>query len=214
MGALFAIGLSVIEEGFMRMKVQLATVAGAVALLCGSAMAQVSNQSGPTLSGPPEDISAAVIANNELATGLGTIQIHISHWSTDADRTRLLTALRESGHQALLKELQNMPAVGTIRTPNSVGYDLHYARQSRVGDGRRIAIATDRPIQAWEATAQPRSIDYPFTIIQMQLDNNGKGTGTMSYATKVVANDDIIELEDLASTPFRLTSIEAKPSKK
>ena len=198
----------------MRMKVQLAVIAAAIALLGGGAAAQTSNQSGPTLSGPPEDISAAVIANNEMATGMGTIQIHVNRWSTDADRTQLLTALRESGPQGLLKALQKMPAVGTIRTPNSIGYDLHYARQSRMGDGRRIAIATDRPIEAWEATAQPRSIDYPFTIIQMQLGNNGKGTGTMSYATKVVANDDIIELEDLASTPFRLTNIEAKPSQK
>ena len=68
--------------------------------------------------------------------------------------------------------------------------------------------------QHWEATNQPRTIDYPFTIIQMQLDQNGKGTGTMSYATKVEANDDVILLEDYASTPFRLTNIEAKKSGK
>jgi hypothetical protein len=48
----------------------------------------------------------------------------------------------------------------------------------------------------------------------MQLDSQGKGTGTMSYATKIVANDDMIELEDLASAPFRLTNIEAKKRKK
>jgi hypothetical protein len=48
----------------------------------------------------------------------------------------------------------------------------------------------------------------------MQLDKSGKGTGTMSYATKIVANDDVIELEDFASSPFKLTSIEAKPRKK
>jgi hypothetical protein len=47
----------------------------------------------------------------------------------------------------------------------------------------------------------------------MQLDSTGKGTGTMSYATKIVANDNIIEIEDFASSPFRLTNIEAKKSK-
>lgn len=165
-------------------------------------------------SGGPEDISAAVIANNELGSGIGTVQIHITRWSTDADRTRLLTVLRESGPQALLKELQNMPSVGTIRTPNSVGYDLHYARQAPVGDGRRIVIATDRPVGFIEATNQGRTLDYPFTLIQMQLDKSGKGTGSMSYATKIVANDDIIELEDIASSPFKLTNVEAKPARK
>ena len=164
--------------------------------------------------GGPEDITAAVIANNELGSGIGTVQIHIRRWSTDADRTRLLTVLRESGPQALLKELQKMPSVGTIRTPNSVGYDLHYARQAPVGDGRRIVIATDRPVGFIEATNQGRTLDYPFTLIQMQLDNSGKGTGSMSYATKIVANDDMIELEDIASSPFKLTNIEAKPARR
>jgi hypothetical protein len=179
-----------------------------IALLVGSiAIAQQQT-------GGPEDISAAVIANNELASGIGTVQIRISRWSTDADRTRLLTVLRESGPQALLKELQKMPSVGTIRTPNSVGYDLHYARQSPVGDGRRIVIATDRPIGFFEATNQGRTLDYPFTLIQMQLDKSGRGTGTMSYATKIVANDDMIELEDIASSPFKLTNVEAKPARR
>lgn len=166
------------------------------------------------LSPDPEDITAAVIANNELGSGLGTVQIRINRWSTDDDRTRLITVLRESGPQALLKQLQKMPSVGTIRTPNSVGYDLHYARQTPVGDGRRIVIATDRPISYAEATYQGRTLDYPFTLLQMQLDSQGKGTGTMSYATKIVANNDMIELEDLASAPFRLTNIEAKKRKK
>jgi hypothetical protein len=164
--------------------------------------------------GGPEDISAAVIANNELASGIGTVQIHITRWSTDADRTQLLTVLRESGPEALLKELQKMPSVGTIRTPNSVGYDLHYARQAPVGDGRRIVIATDRPVGFIEATNRGRTLDYPFTLIQMQLDKNGKGTGTMSYATKIVANDNMIELEDIASSPFKLTNVEAKPARR
>ena len=198
----------------MRKTVQLASVAVALVLTGAVALAQFGNQPGPALSGGPEDITAAVIANNELGSGMGTVQIRVNRWSTDADRRRLLTVLRESGAQALLKELQKMPTVGTIRTPNSVGYDLHYALQTGVGDGRRIVIATDRPIQHWEATNQPRTIDYPFTIIQMQLDQNGKGTGTMSYATKVEANDDVILLEDYASTPFRLTNIEAKKSRK
>jgi hypothetical protein len=198
----------------MRRNVQLASIVAAIALSGAIALAQFAAQSGPVLTGGPEDISASVIANNELGSGLGTVQIHITRWSTDADRKRLLTVLRESGPQKLLKELQKMPRVGTIRTPNSVGYDLHFALQTAVGDGRRIVISTDRPIDHWEATDHTRTLDYPFTIIQMQLDQNGKGTGTMSYATKVEANDDVILIEDYASTPFRLTNIEAKKSGK
>jgi len=197
----------------MRIKVQLAVVTAAVLLVGASATAQFANESGRALPGGPEDITASVVANNELGSGIGTVQIRINRWSTDDDRIRLMTALRESGSEALLKELQKMPSVGTIRTPSSVGYDLRYARQTKVGDGRRIVIATDRPMDYWEATNQPRSIQYPFTVLQMQVDQNGKGTGTMSLALKVVANDDLVILEDIASTPFRLANVEAKPHK-
>lgn len=197
----------------MRIKVQLAALATGLLLVGAPATAQFANESGQALSGGPEDITASVIANNEIASGVGTVQIRINRWSTDEDRTHLMTALRESGPEALLKALQKMPSVGTIRTPSSVGYDLRYARQARVGDGRRIVIATDRPMDYWEASNQPRSVQYPFTVLQMQVDQGGKGTGTMSLAMKITANDDLVILEDIASAPFKLTNVQAKPHK-
>ena len=48
-------------------------------------------------------------------------------------------------------------------------------------------LATDRPIGFWEAVRQPRTIQYPFTVIQMEIDRDGIGKGTLSYATKIIA---------------------------
>ena len=47
----------------------------------------------------------------------------------------------------------------------------------------------------WETWFQPRTIDYPFTVIQMQIGRDGHGKGTLSYATRVIANGKFIELE-------------------
>jgi hypothetical protein len=160
--------------------------------------------------GTPEEFTAVAIANNNLATGAGTVLMSIDRWSTDAERARLVNTLREKGPRALLDELQDTRPVGRIRTPDSLGYVLRYAHQTRAEDGgRRIVIATDRPIGFWEAWAQPRSIDYPFTVIQMQIGPDGRGKGTMSVATKIRAYDSIIELEDFASAPVMLTDIRA-----
>jgi len=74
-----------------------------------------------------------------------------------------------------------------------------------------IVIATDRPIGFWEATHQPRSIEYPFTVIQMKLDRDGNGSGTLSYATRIVAHENnVIELEDFATQPIMLNNIHAE----
>src|SRR5262249_6717957 len=118
--------------------------------------------------------------------GASTVDIAINRWSSDAEREKLLTVLREQGPDKLLETLQSLPRVGFIRTPNSIGYDLHYARRSEMPEGgERIIIATDRRISFWEAANRPRSIDYPFTLIELHIRPNGEGEGKMSLATKI-----------------------------
>src|SRR5687768_4931630 len=161
--------------------------------------------------GTPEEFTAVAIANNNLQSGAGTVLISVDRWSSNAERNRLVTSLREKGSDALLDELQDMPSVGRIRTPDSLGYDLRYAQQTPGEDGgRRIVIATDRPIGFWELTNRPRTVDYPFTIVQVQIGPDGRGTGTLSEFTKVLASGDTIFLENFASAPVMLTEIRAK----
>jgi hypothetical protein len=142
--------------------------------------------------------------------GAGTVEIQIDRWSSDEERDKLLTVLREQGPEKLLEALQKLPRVGFIRTPNSIGYDLHYARKSDMPDtAERVIIATDRRIGFWEAANRPRSIDYPFTLIEMRIKPNGEGEGKMSLATKITTEDNgkTIVLENYASQPVMLTTI-------
>ena len=161
--------------------------------------------------GEKEEFTATAIRSDNLGSGAGTVLMQITRWSTDAERAALVDTLRDKGPDALLDRLRDMKRVGMIRTPDSLGYDLHYAQQTPGEDGgRRIVIATDRPIGFWEAWHRPRTIDYPFTVIQMNIGRDGMGQGTMSYATKVVAHGNAIELENFTSSPVMLTHIEAR----
>jgi hypothetical protein len=162
--------------------------------------------------GTPEEFSAVAIASDEFGAGADRVIIRINRWSTDAERERLVTTLQKHGSGALLDELEDMRSVGTIRTPDSLAYDLRYAHQTRGGDGgRRIVIATDRPISFWEAANNTRTLDYPFTVIQMQMDRDGGGKGTMSYATRIRAYGKVIELENFTTAPIMLNEIESRP---
>lgn len=179
-------------------------------LLAAAALLASTGAGAPQTHGSPEEFTAVAVAANNLVTGAGTVLISVDRWSTEAERTTLVRTLREKGPNAMLNTLQDMRPVGRIRTPDSLGYDLRYAQQTRAEDGgRRIVIATDRPIGFWEAWHRPRSIDYPFTVIQMNIGRNGRGTGTMSIATKIRAYDSTIELEDFATSPVMLTDIRA-----
>src|SRR5262245_11232502 len=140
-----------------------------------------------------------------------TVDITIERWSTDAERKSLVDAFFPKGSSdALLRALQKTKRVGFIRLPNTLGYDLHYSRQVPGEDGgRRIIIATDRRIGFWEAREQPRTIDYPFTLIEMRLNKNDEGEGKLALATKITLSKDKrhIELENYGSEPVRLNEI-------
>lgn len=158
----------------------------------------------------PEEFTATAIVNNNLTAGAGRVIIRVERWSSEAERARLTAALAK-GPDSLLEELRDMKSVGTIRTPDSLGYDLRYAHQDPGEDGgRHIIIGTDRPIGFWEAANQPRTINYPFTVVQMELDKNGEGKGTMSVATKVIVRHNTVELENFASSPVMLNDIRAR----
>src|SRR5262245_46571872 len=156
--------------------------------------------------GEPEEFTATAIVNNTRATGAGTVLIRVIRWSTDMERMQLIETLQQKGPERLLDELQGMRSVGSIRTPDSLAYDLRYAHE-RTGEdgGRQIVLATDRPIGFWEAVHQPRTIQYPFTVIQMQIGADGKGKGTLSYATKIVAHNNVVELENFSTQTAMLT---------
>jgi hypothetical protein len=163
---------------------------------------------------PAEEFTAVAVQNDNLGSGAGTVLITIDRWSTDAERNRLVTTLQQKGPEKLLDVLQDMRPVGRVRTPDSLGYDLRYAHETKGEDGeRRIVIATDRPIGFWEATRRPRTFDYPFTVIQMEIPREGAGKGTLSYATKIIARNDMVELENYSTQPIMLNEIQAKPKR-
>ena len=185
---------------------QLSVIVGLLMLLTVLAYAQTNGQ--------PERFTAnAVSLSPEYGTGQRIVDITVDRWSPNAERERLVAALQTKGPDELLKQLQKNKPVGRIRTPDSLGYDLRYAQQTPLPEGgRMVVIATDRPIGFWEATQHPRSFDYRFTVIQMKLDREGNGTGTLSYATRITAHENnVIELEDFATQPIMLNNIKAQP---
>ena len=92
----------------------------------------------------------------------GVIQITIDGWSTEAERVSLVEAFESGGQERLLRELERRKAVGYVRLPTTLRYDLHFSRQSVAPDGtRRIILATDREMTAYEEAKRPITSDIP-----------------------------------------------------
>ena len=153
--------------------------------------------------------------NMNSGPSTATVDFTIERWSTDAERDSLLSILQEEkdvyqANRKLLTAIQKLPKVGYIRTPQTLAWDLHFARESPLEDGgRRIVLATDRPIGFREARNQPRSMDYPFTIVEVQLDKNDRGVGKILAGTKIFIDKKTnnLVLENFAQQPVRFNEI-------
>jgi hypothetical protein len=169
-----------------------------------------SSSGGPQATKPNPERFTAIAANLTATRGPMTqlLKITIDRWSTDAECNQLTEALKANGQQGLLKALQQLPAIGFIRTPNSLGYELRYARLDTLKDGgQRVFVLTDRYVSFVELTNQSRSLDYPFTMIEMRLKPNGEGDGQMSVATSITQADNVLIVENYGVEPIQLTSV-------
>jgi len=159
-------------------------------------------------------------ANNMSGVGrsgvIGPVDIIIDRYSSEQERNRFLAVLSERGPDALLKVFQDAPSIGRLAAPGRIGYDIRYAVELPAeGGGRRIVVATDRLMSFMEARNQPRTVDYPFTVVELKLKADGTGEGRASiYARiEVDTSSNTIVLEDLGIQPVTLMNVRASKKK-
>ena len=142
-------------------------------LVCSLALAQTNGQ-------PERFTSNAVSLSTQYGTGQQTVEINGQPLVTLVrSRERLIAALMKRPDE--LVEATAEDAAGR----HASGHPTPSATTSVTRNRRRCPKAggasSSRPIgrsASGRRQTGPRSIDYPFTVIQMNLDQNGMGSGT------------------------------------
>jgi hypothetical protein len=141
------------------------------------------------------------------------VDIVVTRWSTHDERDMLIGTLFDRGPEAFLDEVRGTRSVGYIRAAGSLRYELRFTQETLGGDGtRRLLLVTDRPIGPWET----RTLDYPFIVIELRVNRDGDGEGTMWSAARITGNPEfnVMEIEDYAIQPVRLMAVHgSRPAK-
>ena len=115
-------------------------------------------------------------------------RIDVLKWSTEAERTQLLTAVAK-GEKDLATALAAMPTQGYLWTSESAGYLMKFAFKASMPDGtEHIIVATDRRLGSWDPTVwkptgNATATDYTFSVVELRLapGKPGEGKSTINH---------------------------------
>ena len=157
----------------------------------------------------PERFTAFAVNMSGIGSPTPTpLDITITAWTSAADQERYISILRGRGGDAMVEALRRAPSIGSIRTPTSLAYDFRYAIQERTRDNlRRIILLSDRPMEFAELVDRTHSVEYPFTAIELLVDDSGRGKGDLWIAAKLTLLDDLLILDNYADRPVTLNDV-------
>jgi hypothetical protein len=152
--------------------------------------------------------TAANTSVDVYAPSLFELEISLERYTTVAERETMQAAYEKGKQDRLLSALQKAPRIGIFRVPGNLSWDIKYAFSQKGRDNRtRIYLITDRNVSFAEAASRPRSLDYPFTVIEMRVDDNGMGDGNVMVAAAVGFNGQDLVIEEFLDRPVRLTKV-------
>jgi hypothetical protein len=141
-----------------------------------------------------------------------TFTLGITGETSNEDAARFLGILQSRGQSALLNEIDDED-LGYFSVGAQLGRRLNVVRESVEGGQRRIFIVFERWTEFAELRGGYRSLDYPFGVIELIIDERtGRGEGTYIAAAKIRwtrnGNDaNQVEVENFATFPARLLGV-------
>ena len=161
------------------------------------------------LSDLPRQFAATAIGQAGSMAGKSFgLTLYVTGWTNDQQVTDFISVLKEKGPDGLVSAMEKTSDVGLSPT-GFVGSGFRFARyRPGPNGGLHIVMATNRPMSFGELYRSNRSTQYQFGIVVLDVDKNGKGTGTLAPVCKIKFNKkNQLEIENYGQKPFRLANV-------
>ena len=136
-----------------------------------------------------------------------TFNLTITGRTPDSEVTREVAILAEGGQDDLLKAIGDRN-LGRFSLGGELGRQLNFVVETTQSNGdRKLMILFERWMNIYELRSGTRSVDYPFSYVEI-VDRNGRGEGTFIPAARVRFNKrNEIEVENFGIYPARLFGV-------
>jgi len=120
--------------------------------------------------------------------------------------------LRAQGQDDFIKAISHKK-FGYFSLDGQPGRDLRFVQESQTEKGRKITILFERWLRMFEVKYGTRSQDYPFTYIELFVNDNGKGEGSVVGLAKVSfdkKNPNTLDVENYGTYAAKLMGVELR----
>jgi hypothetical protein len=144
------------------------------------------------------------------ASATAPVRIVIDRIMPQSEADKYAAAFRKGGAAELRKALTGVKPTGSVVVGSQPSTPTRITFERRTDKGRLITIVTDKPILflgAGAPGAKPKE-GYDFAVIDLEVSDQGRGSGVMSPAAKIglketafVVTDysiELVQLKDVA----------------
>jgi hypothetical protein len=154
----------------------------------------------------PEHFTGSLVNTMAGARFSQPFILSVDRFASDADLQRLAGILAARGPYFLRDELWKENA-GYLRIGGRIGYPIAAVFAQETPAGRSLRVVLNRPLSSFEVAHYTRSSKYPFSVVELNLDKNGKGEGHFIAAAKMQLEGKTLEIESLGVQPLRLLAV-------
>jgi hypothetical protein len=165
--------------------------------------------------GSPRLVLTGTLVDNGLVlpcTQSVPITVRLDRFTTDDESADFAAAVQKEGAGALDRALFSQ-RLGIIQIRQGIGFPIGFAREFDDETGRHLLLLVQRPISPREIFHAARSVDYKYTVLQIDLGPDGRGSGEVLPAAQLrIHRDGKVELVNLLQQPLRLLAVKSKSS--
>ena len=140
------------------------------------------------------------------------ITIRLDRYTTESEAAHLSDVAKVKNEQGLRQALGE-DFVGQLQIDNHLSDPIAYARRVEDANGTHLMLIAQRPLTMREIFQGWPTVDYPFTVLELDLGPNGTGSGTMYLAARIrPRKNGKIELVGYDFLPSRLMAVKKTQS--
>lgn len=136
--------------------------------------------------------------------------LRINSLTPEAQVQNITNSLRRGGQDELMRAI-GKDKRGTLQIGTQIARDINAVWVTEEEEGRKITVLFERWLGFWELRRGARSVDYPFTYLELYIDDTGKGEGMLIPAARVrYKSGNTIEVENFGIYPAHLTNVKVR----